>query len=845
LLLSPVATWIRRIFGADDSPGKEGAIPNGTAHPAGLEPGSNGSSDRKVRLGSLNFFRRDGGPKKQAETETLEDRLATASTGWDAILDVLFWSGYTGTGDRDTLLARIERIRQTTVNQVNTRFRVREEALRAKLDALAAQRLSDQGAEPGLRQELSQLNVVRGERRDAVQKARESLIGVFARLGAKRAQYGVRQIEERLRLETALSKQLAQNTVEIEESRTLAETALLNRELARRDRSGIGYETYRGRLEERARLAREQMERQASLVGVLRASGMTERVTGFLVWAGYLGLAAFGWRLGEVLHLLTLPAGSGPGTVSNPATLIPFLADNIYNTFLELGFRMSLAAIAAFVTLWLLGSYLILRMFDSALAGFDDRWDPDRRRRVRAKRKREADKGNAEKRSDEEEHAPAPHRTLSRRPSRAARSQSIGFRELVGAIRGDTDRSDYIRYLARTPLIAVPVLLSLLVLLFFAVGKQKPQGAVFRDPLNSLLYLLVGLTAAAAITGFVCLLVQPVVYRVMKTARPDASGDRLSLAVLLLPLATIAVAGSAAVRWESALWGATAPGGPLLLLGVNAVVLAHGLVYRSVQRDFRALKRESEIYEARLWSLNPYHVIQPSDLQPWSLHERWANLQEELTTLWDLQDGRLRGEPSTTVVVHLATFGSGHPAAASEGGGDAAEKEKGKETEAPRRKRWWEWWSGKRPQDKEAATPQVSTAQKTAAKIADDLTRQRDALLKATSLGPMDLRLEPELSAELLTAQSTFGEAHALLAETDARIAELRDRIEEVTGTSVDDEIARIDGRLRRIAASRERLVAKTEARYASVWQEGAGAYEAGKKLAQRVAKISANTIRP
>jgi hypothetical protein len=414
---------------------------------------------------------------------------------WDGILDSLFWSGYTGTGTPEEMLQRLRKMQDTAVDATRVEYFLRETALREKLDSVAAERRQDRADEPDVRALIGRLHTAREQGTAGIHTARERLLSAYARLAALRHGFAVRQIEERIRAEAELSQTLAKNVAATEEVRCAAEDALVSRELSRREKAGAVLAEWEAGHKARVLAIREHSERQGHVVASLRASGMTERVAGFFVWAGYVAMVIFGWRLGEVLHGRAFPnAGGLPG-------LIAPLAETAYRTFLTVGTRASLWAIGAFIGVWLVGSFLIFFLFDLALARFDRRWNPDAAK---------SGKGAAETGKEA-----------------AARSAGVTYRSLLHFLNGGrvVSRGDYSSFLARTPLLAVPALLGLLALLFFARGGQTlnttPQ---FVNPIYSLLFALFGFAMAAVFTGCVALLLQPLVTRRAAGPAPSRGG---------------------------------------------------------------------------------------------------------------------------------------------------------------------------------------------------------------------------------------------------------------------------------------------------------------------------------
>ncbi|MBD0320503.1 MAG: hypothetical protein ICV87_09235, partial [Gemmatimonadetes bacterium] len=585
-MVQNLVRWIISIFHPSDKPAEDSV--------RGAEPSSAPRLRLRLRLPfSLPIF----GVRREI-TEASADVPLVQPPDWDGILDSLFWSGYTGTGNPEEMLQRLRRMQDTAVDATRVEYFLRETGLRARVDAVAEERRQDRLDEPEVRARIEGLHAQREQRAAAVHAARERLLPAYARLTALRHGFPVRQIEERIRAEAVLSKTLAENVVATEEVRAKAEDALLSREVARREKAGPAIAEWEAGHKERVRVIREQSERQGRMAGSLRASGMNERVAGFFVWAGYIGMIIFGWRLGEVLHERAFPnAGSLHG-------LIAPLAQTAYRTFLTVGTRASLWAIVIFLAVWMLGSFLIFFLFDRGLPLFDKGW-----------------------KGDQASAAKAP-----------AREPGVTYGAIVGALKARVSRSDYVYHLARTPLLAVPAMLGLLALLFFAMGGQsvnaKPE---FLNPVNSFLFGLFGFAMAACFTACVALLLQPLLAlrataaaapAYMRTIVPAAGCAVLVIVMLLFAGAVPGVD----------VWGRGSLIGPVVMITINAVTLSHGLVYRHVFRDWRALRRETTRLETEHWRKSPYSLLTPRDLKPRTLFDRWNGLHEEVREAWRAQD---------------------------------------------------------------------------------------------------------------------------------------------------------------------------------------------------------------
>jgi hypothetical protein len=363
----------------------------------------------------------------------------------------------------------------------------------------------------------------------------------------------------------------------------------------------------------------------------------------------------------------------------------------------------------------------------------------------------------------------------------------VTYRSLLHFLNGSrvVSRGDYSSFLARTPLLAVPALLGLLALLFFARGGQTlnttPQ---FVNPIYSLLFALFGFATAAVFTGCVALLLQPLITRRAAGPAPSRGGVAtvvVGFAAMVLLTLVLSNAIPTLKVWE--------PGsltGPVLLIVVNALMLSHGLVYRHLFRDWRALRREAAALETEHWRMSPYSIFRLRDLKPRTLFERWDEAHAQV--LEDL--------PSLSRTPAPAPDAQGEP--------KAGKPETGKR----------EGWDP-----------------------------QTDEFLRGTRVTVLDGRLEPELTSEVVAARAAYHAAREALEEVNERLAEANERLEEIEGARLDDRHAKLEGDLKRLTAERAASEAEVEARYAALCQEGASAHEGGRQLAQRLARVTSGTI--
>jgi hypothetical protein len=314
------------------------------------------------------------------------------------------------------------------------------------------------------------------------------------------------------------------------------------------------------------------------------------------------------------------------------------------------------------------------------------------------------------------------------------------------------------------------------------------------NPINSLLFALFGFAMAAVFTGCMALLLQPLI--TLRAAAPAPSREGVAMPILgfaAMVLLTLLFSGAVPAL---NVWGPGSLAGPVLLIVVNALMLSHGLVYRHLFRDWRALRKEVSTLETEHWRMSPYSIFRLRDLKPHTLFERWNGLHQELREAWAAQDAA-----QAQMLEDLPQPFSGSAAALDAKG----------EPEAGKPEKW---------------------------------DPQADEFLRGTRVTVLDGRLEPELTSEVVAARAAYYDAREALEELNERLAAANQRLGEIEGARLDDKHAKLEGDLKRLTAERATSEAEVEARYSALCQEGASAHEGGRKLAERLARVTSGTIR-
>lgn len=661
-------------------------------------------------------------------------------------MDTLFWAGHSAT-PAAPLLAAIQDAHERDVHSAKAEFSRRRAELRAEFRVLGRRRAQAPEEEVRLRAELGEVQEQVRETEGELRSRRAALLDAHAALAVSRAGYGIRNVQERAHAEAQLIGRVSDSVAAANQARDLAERRMLAGELARRQAAQPGLDEWVTRQQQRHEELRRQADRQARVVEEARSSGITQRVAGFLVWAGYLGMAAFGWRLGEVLHA----RASAAGTVG----LIQFLSQESFQTFVQVGLWQGLTWIGALALLGLVAAPVIFAAFDRVLTRFDPRWNPtpeggDGARRARPRRTPD---GDAE-----------------------ARGADLTWDSVVSTLHGKVDRNDYRKHLARLPLIGVPVLMGMVVLVFLAQGRTSLQTASL--PLNSLMFLFVGIAAAAMGSGVLCLLVAAGMRTPETTVRP------------FRVLAGLGVLGAAVLAWsvaEEAGWARTGPwdetalAGPLFLLLANGLMLAHGLVYNNLYRDWTALRRAVTDGEERMRDLQPHTLLGVGDLAPTALHQRWTDLYRTLDDVWRTQDAE----------APLASAGDTLGGAVRDGDEDVP----------------------------------------------------ADQLLTSTAVTRLDERMSPELAVAVTRARSGYGEAAAAQREVARRRHGLLSRIGELNGDALARRMAEVRREAAAAEVEAAASIARLNTHFAAMRAEAQAAYATGELLRERERALGGNPV--
>jgi hypothetical protein len=372
-------------------------------------------------------------------------------------------------------------------------------------------------------------------------------------------------------------------------------------------------------LERRKKLLEEEMKRVEAEIGErkgrvakLKALSITKTVSGFLIWAGYLGFAATGSAISYILAKRLPADGQTPWDSVNALSESLRRLGGGQSSFLGLIYPLA----------FLLGLLVIIAALvwicDVMLRRFDPRWTA-----------RGRSKGFKRRGKTKEDPAES-----------ASRSPIAQFFQVP-----QIERSAFVQLLALLPYIFVA---GVLFLLFSGAGISLHGQRAASHPSTSLVPNYIGavyaLLASAAALLYVLYISLP---RMVETSSSIGTASfrpkelvvkhwelALLMVALLLALAFSAFA-PAGPLWERSSWGAIAVAMTLAALG-----LAHGLVYHGLFRDLDTMERQRDRLKIAAESLDLRPTIQLLDFPDSSaisqdLEERWSE-EEDFRTVADL-----------------------------------------------------------------------------------------------------------------------------------------------------------------------------------------------------------------
>lgn len=420
---------------------------------------------------------------------------------------------------------------------------------------------------------------------------------------AKRPSYPVRRMWKKLNDYQEMSKELAAHFLFEEEQRLEVDRVQHKAQSERYQWNQKDHDRREKYLEGQLAQAEQRLQQVDASVARIRMLGMTRRTAGFLVWAGYLSFAGFGWYAGETIQSLA------ERDSDFLQALLMLLARGIRTLIEHLGMGPG-------VTVLLLAPLLLLALVlgvffltDRFLSRFD------------------------------------PKRWPGRGPGR--RSSSLSPLGPFQSPFKDVGRADYIQILARMPLFYLWIVVPAAAAALFALGGDAPSAelAALGDPVQTFAYTFLGLVLcvaiAAAILLYAVFVVGPRHRRYLGeegvTARA-AVWMNVELAVFLGAMAVLVIAPDllrTALPGLPSLWQRGSTAGIWLLPALGGFAVSYGLIYKGIFSDQASITREVEsLFE----SLERASVFSWTD-EPEDSSARWrsglADLRKEIDDRWE------------------------------------------------------------------------------------------------------------------------------------------------------------------------------------------------------------------
>jgi hypothetical protein len=393
------------------------------------------------------------------------------------------------------------------------------------------------------------------ERRQALEAERRKLQARVARLGAiiqskrrqgraaaianqamRRIERARREPEERLEVEFDIRRKLFQIEEacwQVNKSEYERRTQILQEEIARID---------------------NELEAQKGRIEKLKAQGITRTVSGFLVWAGYLGFAATGSAISYVLYKRI------PGKGGSPSEAVGRFIARLEQFGATLGPLGEALIPILFLLLLLLSFGCVIWGCDYALKKFDSRWT-----------------GGLKK--------------LKKRPERQTSERTVAASPLAQFFQLPfIERSSFVQLLA-----SLPYLFAAGVLFFLMSGSGSPATGETQDLVQSLAPNYIGavysLLATAASILYALYVVLPRMERAANRSPEDKNFSLVKtnwelvtlLCALIVALAIAALAPDSTAPgdiYSRVTWGSIA-----IAMTLSSMGLAYGLIFTGHFKD--------------------------------------------------------------------------------------------------------------------------------------------------------------------------------------------------------------------------------------------------------------------
>jgi hypothetical protein len=357
-----------------------------------------------------------------------------------------------------------------------------------------------------------------------------------------------------------MSKDLAAHLVAEEQQRLEFDRLLHQGESERRQWTKKELDRRERFLEGQLAQAEERLHQADASISRLWRLGITRKTAGFLVWAGYLSFAGFGWFVGESIRSL---AGQDSGFVQ---ALLTLFASGLSSLMERLGLALGLGVLLTAPLLLLAIVFGVFFLADRFLIWFDPRW-------------------------------------RNRGPGRKSSSLS-SWGPLQNSFR-DVGRTDYVQTLARMPMLYLWLVVPAAAAALFGLGGDavaRTDFSVLGDPAQTFEYTFLGLVLcvaiAAAILLYAVFVIGPRHRRYLGeetlTAR-TAVLMNVELAAFLGAMIVLVVFPDllrAAFPGIPSIWQRGATAGIWLLPALGGFAVSYGVIYKGIFRDHTGIKRE-------------------------------------------------------------------------------------------------------------------------------------------------------------------------------------------------------------------------------------------------------------
>lgn len=467
------------------------------------------------------------------------------------------------------------------------------------------------------------------EKQENIKKARAKKTHVFSRLIAKRYDYPIKFLGLKINRHSEYSEKLRQILLEEERACLDYEKEIQEVALARRKLKEDEYSRRRAVLEDKRAETLGRFKKIEEKIHSLRVMGITRTTMGFLTWAGYLGFLAFGWYLGQVLEAMT----------RNQGRLNDFLSVLVNSTYGLVGSMGrvwgSILLLSLPIVLW---AILILVIFfsDFLMSQFDSEW----RRDYFASREK-------------------PKKKPTRNPKKN-KGETVAFGNWLGQIMGLASpyqgqfRSNYAELLARAPLYLIISEIPLLFAVLLALSGAHPSAmsddtaaSVIANPWKVVYFTFFGIVLLLILAGLAIVyttrVIEPRFDRYLDKQKSTIHSISANIEIFLLLALTFSmlVLGEIARSFDLSipnLWVTPNTGLILMLAILNSFVVAYGLVFKGVEKDREAMRRELDRYELDIQKYEELPITEIESDEIGRFRQELEKLQNDIDNKWKEAD---------------------------------------------------------------------------------------------------------------------------------------------------------------------------------------------------------------